>query len=49
MNITADEAAVKRALNDFKTALLAADKFGLEARVAARLSLGHADSHRTGH
>jgi len=45
MNVTAGDAAVKKALDDFVTALLAADRAGLEAGTAEQLSFGHADGH----
>jgi ketosteroid isomerase-like protein len=38
---TADEAAVKKALDDLAKAMMAADKAGLEAMVADQLSFGH--------
>ena len=38
---SADEAAVKQAIDDLTKAMMAADKAGLEAVVADRLSFGH--------
>ena len=45
MPITADQAAVKKALDDQIKALLAADKAALEAGVDDRLAFVHADGH----
>ena len=45
MSVTADEAAVKKAVDDLIKALLAADKAKLEAGVGDQLSFGHADGH----
>lgn len=45
MGATADEAAVKKALDDLIKAMLAADKAELEAGVADQLSFCHANGH----
>jgi hypothetical protein len=45
MNVTAGDAAVKKALDHLIKALLTADKAVLEAGTAEQLSFGHADGH----